>query len=168
MSKNFKQLLNQVNAFVFNMDGVLTNGSLILTSDGEPLRSMNSKDIYALQQALVKGYKVAIIVEGKSEAAIGQLKQIGLTDIFIRIEDKKEALKKFMDNHSLRGSTILYMGDDIPDLQIMKTIGVPTSPKDGVSEIKASSIYISEKKGGEGCVRDVIEQVLKAQGKWMV
>lgn len=168
MNKNFKQLLNQVSAFVFDMDGVLTDGSLILTADGEHVRTMNIRDSYALRQAVNKGYKVAVISGGKSEAVIKRLKHIGLQNIYLESRDKKEALDKFMLTHSIKPSNILCMGDDIPDIHLMKTCGVPTCPNDAVSEIKAVSIYVSQKKGGQGCVRDVIEQVLKAQGKWEV
>ena len=166
MNKNFKVLLNQVKSFVFDIDGVLTDGSLVLMPDGEQVRTMNIKDGYALQLAIKKGYKIAIISGGKSEATRKRLNGLGITDVYLNARDKTEALNEFSAIYNIDLNNILYMGDDMPDFEVMKKVAVPTCPNDAAAEIKEISIYVSHKKGGEGCVRDVIEQVLRLQGKW--
>ena len=166
MNANFKQLLNNIKAFVFDVDGVLTDGSLILMHDGEQIRTMNIKDGYALKLAIQKGYKVAVISGGKSESVRTRLQGLGIVDVYLGKENKTEALEEFMLIHSLKSGQILYMGDDMPDYEVMQKVGVATCPADAVHEIKAISIYVSAIKGGKGCVRDVIEQVMKLHGKW--
>ena len=153
-------------AILFDMDGVLTDGSLILMPDGEQVRTMNIKDGYALQLAVKKGYKVAVISGGKSEAARARFAKLGIKDIYMGVQDKPDALDEFFLTHHIKPENVLFMGDDMPDYEVMKRVAVPVCPNNAVSEIKAISIYVSDKKGGKGCVRDVIEQVLKVQGKW--
>lgn len=166
MSMNFKILLNQVKAFVFDIDGVLTDGSLILMPDGEQLRTMNIKDGYALQLAIEKGYKIGIISGGKSEISRLRLNSLGIHDIYLNVQDKIKALNEFSLKYAINFENVLYMGDDMPDYAAMKKIGIPVCPKDAANEIKEISVYISDKNGGKACVRDVIEQALKLHGKW--
>lgn len=165
--ENFKSLLPNIKAFLFDVDGVLTDGSVTLMPDGEQVRIMNIKDGYALQLAVKKEYKIAIISGGRSEMVRKRLNGLGITDVYLGVSDKVDAFKEFLEIHQVQPHEILYMGDDIPDHDVMKRVGVPTCPKDAAPEIKNISIYISTKKGGKGAVRDVIEQVLKVQGKWM-
>ena len=164
--KNFKELLNNVKAFVFDIDGVLTDGNIIVLENGQMARTMNTRDGYALQYAVKSGYTIGIISGGKSEPAKQRLQKLGIHDIYIGITDKLDSLKEFMQIHNIKYENILYMGDDMPDYEVMQKCGVPCCPKDAVPEIKELSVYISDKKGGDGCVRDVIEQVLKVHGKW--
>ncbi len=164
---NFKEELRKVKAFVFDVDGVLSDAKIYLHPGGELMRSMNIKDGYAIHYAIRKGYPVCIITGGNSEAVEERFRYLGVTDIYLRSRDKSENLKDFLAKYGLEPGSILYMGDDLPDYPVMKEVGFPTCPSDAVEEIKSISTYISDKSGGEGCVRDVIEQVLRLQGKWM-
>lgn len=168
MKENFKQLLRNVEAFIFDVDGVLTDGSVTLLPDGEQTRSMNIKDGYALQLAAKKGYKIAIISGGRSEAVRKRLNGLGIYDVYLGADYKKEAFDEFVLTYNLTEDKILYMGDDMPDLECMLSVGVATCPADSAPEIKNASIYVSPIGGGKGCVRDVIEQVMKVQGKWEI
>jgi 3-deoxy-D-manno-octulosonate 8-phosphate phosphatase (KDO 8-P phosphatase) len=165
--KNFKERLNTVKAFIFDVDGVLTDGSVTLMPDGEQVRVMNIKDGYALQLAVKKGFHVAIISGGKSEMVRKRLHGLGVTDVYLGAHTKIDVYKEFTEIHQLKDDEILYMGDDIPDYEVMQRVGVPTCPADAASEIKSISIYISDKSGGKGSVRDVIEQTLRVQDKWL-
>lgn len=164
---NFKEALNNVKAFVFDVDGVFTDGTVYLDPSGEMVRSMNIKDGYAVQYCIKKQYPVGIISGGNSESVRSRFRRLGITDIYLKSRSKMDDLEDFMFKYNILAENILYMGDDIPDHQIMSKIGVPTCPADAVQEIKSISLYISDKKGGEGCVRDVIEQVLKLHGQWV-
>lgn len=166
MQKNFKQLLTQVQAFIFDIDGVLTDGSVTIMPDGEQVRVMNIKDGFALQYAVKKGYKIGIISGGKFEGVRKRLNGLGIYDVYLGAELKKDAFDEFILTYNIDPASVLYMGDDLPDHEVMTRCGVATCPKDAASEIKSISVYVSDKKGGEGCVRDVIEQVMKAQDKW--
>ncbi len=163
---NILELFIPVRTFVFDVDGVLTDGNLVLTEDGHMLRSMNIKDGYALQLAVKKGYNVWIISGGKSEAVRSRLHKLGVTEVHIGIENKQEFLERITRISKTSYETILYMGDDIPDYAAMQLCGLPCSPADAVNEIKEVSKYISPFAGGKGCVRDVIEKVLKLNGHW--
>jgi len=165
--ENFKTRLTRVKAFIFDVDGVLTDGSVTLMPDGEQVRVMNIKDGYALQLAVKKGYKVAIISGGRSEMVRKRLNGLGITDVYLGISDKTDTYKEFIEVNGISPDEVLYMGDDMPDYEVMKRVGVPTCPKDAVHEIKDLCMYVSQQKGGKGAVRDVIEQVMKVQGKWM-
>ena len=167
MEKSYKEYLNDITTFVFDVDGVLTNGSIQVTSDGDLLRSMSVKDGYALKQAVKAGYTVCIISGGKNEGVRTRLRELGITDIYLGIDDKVEQLDEFFDIYDIKAENVLYMGDDIPDMYPMKLIALPTCPQDAVPEVKEVSKYISHKNGGDGCARDVIEQVMKVQGKWI-
>ncbi|ADF52649.1 KdsC family phosphatase [Zunongwangia profunda] len=167
MEKSYKEYLNNISTFIFDVDGVLTNGSVQVTADGDLLRSMSVKDGYALKQAVKAGYTVCIISGGKNEGVRTRLRDLGITDIYLGIDDKVEQLDEFFDIYDIKAENVLYMGDDIPDMYPMQLIGLPTCPQDAVPEVKGVSKYISHKNGGEGCVRDVIEQVMKVQAKWI-
>ncbi len=166
MEINFKVKLNKVNTFIFDVDGVLTNGMLLVMPDGEFLRSMNIKDGYAMQLAIKKGYRIAIISGGHSNGVPIRLQRLGVQDVFMGVANKLEVYNSLLVKYNLNDESILYMGDDLPDLPLIKKCGVPCCPQDAVREIKADSIYISDKNGGDGCVRDIIEQVLRLHGKW--
>ncbi|MFM6975899.1 MAG: KdsC family phosphatase [Sphingobacteriaceae bacterium] len=159
--------LSQIKAFIFDVDGVLTDGTVHVTETGEQLRRFNIKDGYALQLAIKRGFQIAIISGGRSQSVVSRLKGLGIQDIYIGVESKIDAYDEFLLTYDLSSDDILYMGDDIPDLQVMQKVGLPTCPADAAEEIKAISQYISPKKGGEACVRDVVEKVLKVQGLWL-
>lgn len=167
MEKSYKEYLNHITTFVFDVDGVLTDGTITVTTTGELLRTMNIKDGYALKTAVDRGYHVCIISGGNNEGVRVRLKGLGITDIHLGAHHKTETLQTYLTDKGLKHENVLYMGDDIPDLQVMQHIGLPCAPQDAVPEIKEVSKYVSHKKGGKGCVRDVIEQVLKVQGKWI-
>lgn len=165
--KNFKEKLIHVRCFVFDVDGVLTNGTLLVLPN-ELHRIMNIRDGFALKEAVDQGYHVAIISGGKSESVRTRLANLGVKDIYLGVTDKTEKLDELKLMYDLKEEEILYMGDDIPDYKVMHQVGIPTCPHDAIAEIRAFSIYISPFKGGDGCVRDVIEQTMKLQGKWPV
>ena len=166
MEKNFKQILPSIKAFVFDVDGVLTDGSVVLMPDGEQIRTMNIKDGYALQLAIKKCYYVAIITGGKSEAIKARMEGLGVSDIYLGAHNKIDSLADFMGIYDIKYEEILYMGDDIPDYECMQKVAAATCPSDAAPEIKAICTYISQQPGGKGCVRDVLEQVMRVQGKW--
>ncbi|MDX5404381.1 MAG: HAD-IIIA family hydrolase [Bacteroidota bacterium] len=167
MKKNYKELLNHITTFIFDVDGVLTDGSVLLVPGEEPIRKFNSKDGFALQLAMKKGYRVAIITGGKSLGVKERLQAAGVMDIYMGASDKIEALRELQSIYDLKVEETLFMGDDLPDYEVMEAVGVATCPADAVPEIRAISDYVSPKKGGHGCVRDVIEQTLKVQNNWM-
>jgi 3-deoxy-D-manno-octulosonate 8-phosphate phosphatase (KDO 8-P phosphatase) len=165
--KNYKELLKNITAFVFDYDGTLTDGTVILLDEGEPLRTASVRDGYAIQLAVKKGYHVAIISGGRSKSMINRFRMLNVKHVFLGVEHKMDTLKRFMEENGLQPENVLYLGDDIPDYQVMKYCGVAACPADAAEEIRAISHYISHRKGGEGCARDVIEQVLKVKGQWM-
>lgn len=165
-SLNFKQRLKQVKALVFDVDGVFTDGSILLLEQGQPVRKMNVRDGYALQLAVKKGWLVCIITGGASDAVAQRFKALGITDVHLRAHNKMDVLTDFLAGHSIQPEHVLYMGDDMPDLPCLRHVGVPTCPADAAFEVREASIFISQHKGGEGCVRDVVEQVLKLNGQW--
>ena len=164
---NYKEKLLKVNTFIFDYDGVLTDGNVILTSDGDALRSANVKDGYAMQLAVKKNYRIAIISGGYSESIKRRFETLKIEDVFLGVDKKIDVYHQYLETHHLENENVLFMGDDIPDYEIMLKVGVPTCPADAVEEIKRIATYISHQPGGRGCVRDIIEQVLKVQGKWM-
>lgn len=165
--KNYKEHLKEISTFIFDVDGVLTDGKVIVTTEGEQYRNMNIKDGYALQLAVKKGFNVAIISGGKNEGVRVRLKGLGLTDIYLGQRHKMDAFEDLKAIYGLSENEILYMGDDIPDYEVMSQCGLATCPQDAAPEIKAICDYVSPKGGGQGCVRDILEQVMKVQGKWM-
>jgi 3-deoxy-D-manno-octulosonate 8-phosphate phosphatase (KDO 8-P phosphatase) len=164
--KNYKHLLPKIRTFIFDVDGVLTDGKILINSDGELLRSFDTKDGYAMKCALVKGFKIAIITGGRNEAVRERFKELGVIDIYLGAHHKLDAYQDLMDNYDLNPEEILYIGDDIPDIPVMEKVGLGCCPADAASDVKAIADYVSHKKGGEGCVRELIEQVLRVQGKW--
>ena len=164
--KSYKEYLNQITTFIFDVDGVLTDGTVTVTTSGEMLRRMNIKDGYALKTAVDQGYHVCIISGGSNEGVRKRLEGLGLTDIYLGAHNKIEQLNDFLSKHNLNAENAIYMGDDIPDAPVMPLVGLPCCPQDAVPEIKALSKYVSHKNGGQGAARDIIEQVLKVQGKW--
>ncbi len=155
-----------IRAFALDVDGVLTDGSLLLTEEGQALRRMHIRDGYALQLAVKKGYAVVIISGGRSEAVRQRLLALGVTDLYLGVQDKKACLEEYLQTRELDPATLLYMGDDVPDYGAMMLAGLPTCPADACPEIRAISAYVSAFSGGHGCVRDVLEKVLKLHGDW--
>ncbi|MEL0650889.1 MULTISPECIES: KdsC family phosphatase [unclassified Algibacter] len=164
--KSYKEYLEHITTFVFDVDGVLTDGTVSVLTNGEMLRTMNVKDGYAIRSAVDKGYNLCIISGGKNDGVRIRLEGLGIKDIYLGAKNKIEQLDDYLTANDIKSENVLYMGDDIPDYPVMKGIGLPCCPQDAVPEIKSISKYISHKKGGKGAVRDVIEQVLKVQGKW--
>ena len=168
MSKaNFKEDLKNIKAFAFDVDGVLSDPKVYLSPLGELLRTMNTKDGYALQYAVKRGYPIAIITGGRTESVGNRFSALGIEDIYLAASDKMKDFNHFRKKYNLEQVEILYMGDDLPDHEVMTNCGVACCPADAVEEIKSISAYISHIKGGEGCVRDIIEQVLRLHGRWM-
>jgi 3-deoxy-D-manno-octulosonate 8-phosphate phosphatase (KDO 8-P phosphatase) len=163
---NILALFKSVKTFVFDVDGVLASDILLILGGGEMARNMNSKDGYALQLAVKKGYRIVIISGGVSQAVKDRLVRLGIEEVHLGISNKKETLEAYIHQHKLKWDEILYMGDDIPDLECMQLVGLPCCPADAAIEIKHVSKYISPIDGGKGCGRDVIEKVLKLNGNW--
>ncbi|MGL2994506.1 KdsC family phosphatase [Flavobacterium sp. TSSA_36] len=167
MAKSYKEIMNAISTFVFDVDGVLTDGSVFINNQGEMLRTMNIRDGYAIKTAVDSGYNVCIISGGSNEGVRVRLRNLGVTDIHLGTPDKVATFDEYVDVYQIKPEQVLYMGDDIPDYHVMKLVGLPTCPQDACSEIKSIAAYISHKNGGKGAVRDVIEQVMRVQGKWM-
>lgn len=165
--KNYKELMNHITTFIFDVDGVLTDSSVHITTSGEMLRIMNIRDGYAMKAAVESGYNVCVISGGTNEGVRVRLRNLGITDIHLGAHDKVETLKEYTELYHINPADVLYMGDDIPDYHVMQRVGLPTCPQDAAPEIKSVSKYVSHRNGGRGAVRDVIEQVMRVQGKWM-
>ena len=164
---NFKEDLARVKAFVFDIDGVMSLQTISLNTFGVPNRTVNLRDGYAIQLAVKKGYHVAVISGSNAKEYIKRLKLLGVKDVFLNSRSKVEHFNSFLNKYNIQKSDVLFMGDDIPDYGVMKLAGVPVCPADADSEIRQVALYISDKRGGEGCVRDVIEQVLRLHNNWM-
>lgn len=162
----FLQKLKEITTFIFDVDGVLTNGDIIASDSGEFLRTFNIKDGYALQLAVKRGYLVCVISGGKGLAMQRRFEGLGIQEIFLGVSDKVEVYNTLLTKYNISGQEILYMGDDIPDFKIMQLVGLPTCPADAVAEIKSISDYISPHTGGKTAVRDIIEKVMRVQEKW--
>jgi 3-deoxy-D-manno-octulosonate 8-phosphate phosphatase (KDO 8-P phosphatase) len=165
---NVLELFKPITTFVFDVDGVLTDGMLLVMPGGAMIRRMNIKDGYALQLAIKKGYRVVIISGGDSPEVKERLHKLGVHDVFMRVENKLECLQQYKASHALQESEMLFMGDDIPDYDVMQSVALPCCPADAVTEIRGIARYISPFKGGEGCGRDVIEKAMKLRGDWIV
>jgi len=166
MEKSYKEIMNQITTFIFDVDGVLTDGSVHVAPNGEMLRIMNIRDGFAMKAAIESGYNVCIISGGNNEGVRIRLKNLGINDIHLASPDKVATFKEYTELHQIQPEQVLYMGDDIPDYHVMQLVGLPTCPQDASPEIKAISKYISHKNGGKGAVREVIEQVMKVQNRW--
>lgn len=159
--------LNKIKAFVFDVDGVLSCDVVSLHPNGDPMRTVNIKDGYALQLAVKKGYQVAIITGGYTEAVKIRFSRLGITYIYMKSAVKVHDYRDFLEKTGLQPEEVMYAGDDIPDYEVMQLVGLPVAPADAAPEIKRIAKYISHKNGGEGVARDIIEQTMKAQGHWM-
>ena len=159
--------LTRIKAFVFDVDGVLSREVIPLSPDGDPMRTVNIKDGYALQLAIKKGYHVAIITGAYTEAVRVRFSRLGITHIYLKSAIKIRDYQDFLSKTGVQPEEVMYAGDDIPDYEVMQLAGLPVAPADAAPEIKQIAKYISSRKGGEGVARDVIEQTLKAQGHWM-
>lgn len=163
---NYKTKLHEIKAFVFDFDGVMTDGAVWMYADKETVRAGNIKDGYAIQYAIKKGYIVTVISGATSLSIDNRMKSLGAPKIYTGAANKLEVYRQFMAEHGLRKEEVLYMGDDIPDYEVMKEAGVSCCPSDAATEIKEVADYISLYAGGHGCVRDVIEQTLRLHGNW--
>lgn len=158
--------LTRINTFIFDVDGVLTDGLLYCFSDGEQVRAFNIKDGFAIKHAIRQGYRVAVI-SGKDEPGVRKrLKQLDIEDIFLGVEEKVDTFEDYIYMQGIHPATVAYMGDDMPDYEVMERCGLRACPADAAEDIKEISTFISSKKGGRGAVRDLIEQIMKAQDKW--
>lgn len=160
--------LTLIKALAFDVDGVLSSDVMPLHPTGDPMRTANVKDGYALQLAIKQGLIIGIITGGRTHAVFQRFDSLGVKDIYMGSSVKKRDYADFRDKHGLRDEEILYMGDDIPDMEVLQTCGLPCCPKDAAPDVRRIARYISHFAGGEGCARDVLEQVMRAQGKWLV
>lgn len=159
--------LAKIRAIIFDLDGVLSASTISLGEDGSPLRTVNIKDGYAIQLAMKMGLRIAILSGCKIEAVRHRYEGLGMEDIFLGVAVKIQVYEQFLEKYGLKDDEVMFMGDDIPDLEVMRRVGCPVCPADACPEIKTASLYVSQYKGGYGCGRDVIEQTLKAQDKWL-
>lgn len=163
---NVLPLFQKITTFIFDVDGVLTDGTVLVLDNGLQARRMNIKDGFALQMAVKNGYRVLIVSGGNSPQVVHRLEKLGITDVHMSVLDKKTFVSEYITKNNLAKEEILYMGDDLPDLPAMSVVGLATCPADAVSEIKESAQYISHLNGGNACVREVIEKVLKLNDNW--
>ena len=159
--------LKRIKAIIFDVDGVLSAETITLAADGEPLRTVNIKDGYAIQLAVKMGLRMVILTGGKTEAVRLRYQRLGVEDIYMGCAVKVKTYEAFLRKYDLTDADVMYMGDDIPDIEIMRRVGCPVCPQDACPDVKDISLYVSPYKGGYGCGRDVIEQTLRAQGKWL-
>ena len=165
-SMNVLAEFKKITTFVFDIDGVLTDGTLLILSDGLQARRMHVKDGFGLQMAMKKGYNVFIISGGDSHEVQARLEKLGVKNIHLSVGDKAQLLTSLLQKHKIEMANVLYMGDDLPDLPLLKKVGLSCCPADAVYEVKNIVKYISPVNGGWGCVRDVIEKVLKVNDHW--
>lgn len=163
---NFKEDVARVEAFVFDVDGVMTDGGIIPTPEGDFIRRYNAKDGYAIAYALREGFKVCVISGGRGKMLENRLTMLGVTKMYLNCMNKVEALEEFLAENDLDRQSVIYMGDDVPDLECMMRVGIPVCPADAAMEVVEASRYVSEYNGGHGAVRDIVEQVLRAKGCW--
>jgi 3-deoxy-D-manno-octulosonate 8-phosphate phosphatase (KDO 8-P phosphatase) len=163
---NIQDRFKKIKTFIFDVDGVLTDGTVLLLENGLQARRMNIKDGYALQLAIKRGYRVMVVSGADESTVTARLHKLGITDIHFGVSDKKDLVGKYIDKHRLAADEVLFMGDDMPDLPVMSVAGMATCPADAVTEIREAARYISPRTGGNGCVRDVIEIVLKLNEHW--
>ncbi|MCR4847472.1 MAG: HAD hydrolase family protein [Bacteroidales bacterium] len=163
----YEEILKNVTTFIFDYDGVMTDGTVYMDSNGDPLRTSNVKDGYAIQLASKLGYHLAVISGAVVTNITKRLNVLGVHDVYIGIPDKVVKLEEYMALYGLKPEQIVYVGDDIPDIPVMRRVGVAACPADAAPEIRQICHFVSDRPGGKGCVRDIIEQTLKVQGKWM-
>ena len=164
---DYREGLTKIKAFIFDVDGVLGSDKVLMHPNGDMMRTMNIKDGYAMQYAVRKGYKIAVISGGNSETVKARFMKLGIPDVYLKSHNKIDDYIDFTNKYGLNDEEVLYMGDDLPDYEVMLRVGMPTCPSSAVEEIKSVSKYISDKQGGDGAVRDIIQQVLRLHGKWM-
>ncbi len=164
---NELERFQDITTFIFDVDGVLTNSQLLVMEDGSLLRQMNVRDGYAIKRALQAGFRVCVITGGKSQGVVERLQALGVVDVYYGVQDKVEAYREYMELHELDDAGVLFMGDDIPDYEVMRLVGFPTCPQDACPEILGLAKYVSHRGGGAGAVRDVIERTLRLHGRWM-
>ncbi len=160
--------LTRIRAIVFDIDGVLSQETIMLAADGLPRRTVNIKDGYAIQLAIKLGLRIAIMTGANVEAIRVRYAALGVEDIYMSCAVKIKTYDEFLQKHGLADDEVMYMGDDIPDLEVMRRVGCPVCPKDACAEVREASLYVSDRCGGCGCGRDVIEQTLRAQGLWQM
>lgn len=165
-TKNYLENLKNIKAILLDVDGVLTDGSIILLPSGEQVRTMQVKDGYALQLAVKKNIRVAVITGGKNVQVKQRLEGLGIYDVHLGVSDKLSVFKEFLLTYQLKPEECLYMGDDIPDYEVMSQVAIAACPADATPEIIQISHYVTKTNGGKGCVREVVEKVLRAQNKW--
>lgn len=163
---NNLERFKEIETFIFDVDGVLTNSEVLVMENGQLLRKMNIRDGYAIKRAVKAGYRVAVITGGKSEGVKQRLKDLGVTDIYAGVEDKIEAYEEFIYTYDLDEGKILYMGDDLPDYAVLRRVGLACVPQDASPDLFPIAQYVSPKRGGDGCARDVIEKVLRLNEMW--
>lgn len=168
MEKNYKEILPQITTFIFDVDGVLTNGKVQILPDGEMTRNMSVRDGFALKSAMEQGFNVAIISGGTSESVRTRLNYLGIKHVYLKIYDKLQQFESYCDMMNISPEEVMYMGDDLPDLEVLRVVALACAPQDADSEVLNVAQYVSHKKGGEGAVRDIIEQVMRVQGKWQI
>lgn len=159
--------LKKITTVIFDVDGVLSTSTIQMNAEGTPMRSINIKDGYAIQLAVKQGLRLAIITGGKDDAIMKRYSGLGMTDIYMGCGVKLEVFRNYMREHGISKEEVIYIGDDIPDYEVMHEVGCPCCPKDACTDIKAISTYVSPVDGGMGCARDILEQVMRAQGLWL-
>ena len=164
--RNFKELLADVEAIVFDVDGVMTDGGIVPLADGDFLRKYNAKDGYALAYASSHGFNIGVISGGFGKTLESRLNRLHIEHRYLGCMDKISAIDDFIAKTGVKRENVIYMGDDIPDLEVLRYIGIPVAPADACSEVLQTAVYVSERNGGEGAVRDIIEQVLRVKGMW--
>jgi 3-deoxy-D-manno-octulosonate 8-phosphate phosphatase (KDO 8-P phosphatase) len=164
---NINDQLKNITTFILDVDGVLTDGTVLVLENGLQARRMSIRDGYALQLAVKRGYRILVISGAAASPVVDRLNKLGITDVHMGAKDKKSIVDQYTAEHGLSREELLFMGDDLPDLEVMQSVGVPVCPADAVEEIKAISVHITSLKGGEGCVREIIERVMKLRGNWM-
>lgn len=167
-SENTKQKFNRIKVIILDVDGVLSDGKVWFPLQGDPIRNMHNKDGYALQLACKKGYTVIILSGGSAAGLVDRFKWLGIHKVFIQQSDKLKCYNEILREENYKEEEILYMGDDLPDYPVMQRVGIAACPKDSAREILDIAHYVSDKNGGEGCVRDVLEQVMRTQGTWEI
>ena len=167
MSEHYLKLLPQISTLIFDIDGVLTDGTVTIMPNGEQVRALNSKDGFAIQLAIRKGLRVCVITGGSSESVKTALQRLGIKDVYLKVSNKIDTYDDIKVMYDIEDNEIMYMGDDLPDYEVMKVVGIPACPNNAAREILDISKYISDQSGGKGCVRDIIEKVLRAKGMWM-
>ena len=164
---NYKILLNKVKTFVFNLDGVMTNGKILIATEGEIYSEMDTRDGFAIKHAINKGFNIGVISEDNNEGVRKRLELLGVNKIYFGVEKKEIGFNDFIKTLNIDPEEVLYMGYDVADIHVMDKVGVATCPQDAVSDVKKIVDYVSHKKGGDGCVREIMEQVMRVQNKWI-